>query len=223
MKKKDLTLVGVITVLMLLIDQIIKISVKTSMRLHESIHITDWFYLYFTENNGMAFGMEIFGKLFLTLFRLAAIACIVWYVCKIAGKRFPKGYLVAIALIIAGASGNLFDCLFYGEVFSASSPFSVAFRVPWGEGYSSLFYGKVVDMFYFPLVEWDWPSWVPVLAGKHFIFFSPIFNFADSCITVGLFMVILFYGRCVNWGLNRPADADVKTAKTKKVKTGKKK
>lgn len=220
MKQKDLTLVGTLAVLMLIIDQIIKILVKTGMRLYESIHITDWFYLYFTENNGMAFGMEIFGKLFLTLFRLVAIIAIVWYTCKIAGKRFPKGYLVAIALIIAGASGNLVDCLFYGEIFSASSPYSVAFRVPWGEGYSSLCYGKVVDMFYFPLVEWDWPSWVPVLAGKHFIFFSPIFNFADSCITVGLFMVILFYGRCVNWGLNRPADEE--EGQKRKKKSGKK-
>lgn len=220
MKQKDLTLVGTLAVLMLIIDQIIKILVKTGMRLYESIHITDWFYLYFTENNGMAFGMEIFGKLFLTLFRLVAIIAIVWYTCKIAGKRFPKGYLVAIALIIAGASGNLVDSLFYGEIFSASSPYSVAFRVPWGEGYSSLCYGKVVDMFYFPLVEWDWPSWVPVLAGKHFIFFSPIFNFADSCITVGLFMVILFYGRCVNWGLNRPADEE--EGQERKKKSGKK-
>jgi signal peptidase II len=217
MKKKDLTLVGVLTVLLLFIDQIIKIWVKTNMRLYESIHITDWFYLYFTENNGMAFGMEIFGKLFLTLFRLVAIVLLIVYVCKIVGKRFPKGYLVAVALIIAGAAGNLLDCLFYGEIFSASSPYSVAFRVPWGEGYSSLFYGKVVDMFYFPLVEWDWPSWVPVLGGKHFIFFSPIFNFADSCITVGLFMVILFYGQCVNWGFNRPPDAGIRKNRKRKV------
>ena len=216
MKKKDFVLVSVLTMLMLLIDQIVKVWVKTGMRLHESIRITDWFYLYFTENNGMAFGMEIFGKLFLTLFRLVAIVALAWYVCKIAGKRFPKGYLVALALIIAGAAGNLIDCLFYGEVFSASTPYNVATFMPWGEGYSSLFYGKVVDMFYFPLVEWDWPSWVPLLHGKHFIFFSPIFNFADSCITVGLFMVILFYSRCINWGFERPADDGAAKSSKKK-------
>lgn len=205
-KSKDGALVAGIAVVMLVIDQVIKILVKTNMKLYDSIRITDWFYIYFTENNGMAFGMEIVGKLFLTSFRLVAVAAIIWYVIKIAGKGFPKGYLVAIALVIAGAAGNIFDCLFYGELFSASTPHQLAHVVPWGEGYSSIFYGKVVDMLYFPLVEWDWPSWVPFLAGRHFIFFSPIFNFADSCITVGLFMVILFYGRCINWGFKRPAE-----------------
>ncbi|MBR5963774.1 MAG: lipoprotein signal peptidase [Bacteroidaceae bacterium] len=206
MKKstKDGLLVAVLAVVMLIIDQVIKISVKLGMRLYESIHVTDWFYIYFTENNGMAFGMEIFGKLFLTSFRLIAIALIVWYVARIAGKGFPKGYLVALALVIAGAAGNIFDSLFYGEIFSASTPYSIAHHVPWGQGYSQLFYGKVVDMLYFPLVEWNWPSWMPGLAGKHFIFFSPIFNFADSCITVGLFMILLFYSKCLNWGFKHP-------------------
>ena len=197
-KRNDVLLVSVLAVLLLVADQVIKILVKTNMRLYESIHITDWFYIYFTENNGMAFGMELFGKLFLTSFRIVAVAFIIWYVIKIVGKGFPKGYLVAVALIIAGASGNILDCLFYGQIFSVSTPSSLATFVPWGTGYSGLFYGKVVDMLYFPLVEWDWPSWVPLLAGKHFIFFSPIFNFADSCITVGLFMVILFYSRCLS-------------------------
>lgn len=216
-KKKDALLVTLIAVVMLVIDQAIKLSVKTGMKLYEHIHITDWFYIYFTENNGMAFGMELFGKLFLTTFRIVAVAAIIWYVIKIAGKGFPKGYLVAVALLIAGAAGNIFDCLFYGEIFSASTPTAVATQVPWGQGYASLFYGKVVDMFYFPLVEWDWPSWMPFLAGKHFIFFSPIFNFADSCITVGLFMIILFYSRCINWGLHRPENAsEGKKKKSKK-------
>ena len=197
-KRNDVLLVSVLAVLLLVADQVIKVMVKTGMRLYESIHVTDWFYIYFTENNGMAFGMELFGKLFLTSFRIVAVAFIIWYVVKIVGKGFPKGYLVAVALIIAGATGNIIDCLFYGQVFSASTPSSLATFVPWGTGYSGLFYGKVVDMLYFPLVEWDWPSWLPLLGGKHFIFFSPIFNFADSCITVGLFMVILFYSRCLS-------------------------
>lgn len=216
-KRKDVTLVAIIAVLMLVIDQVIKVAVKTGMRLYESIHITDWFYIYFTENNGMAFGMELFGKLFLTTFRIVAVALIIWYVLKIAGKGFPKGYLVAVALIIAGAAGNIFDCLFYGEVFSASTPRDIASFVGWGNGYSHFGYGKVVDMLYFPLVEWDWPSWVPFLAGRHFIFFSPIFNFADSCITVGMFMVILFYSRCIS--LNPP----VRETSKKKKKTARKK
>lgn len=196
-KGNDICLVTVLAIVLLVIDQVSKVLVKTNMRLYESIRITDWFYIYFTENNGMAFGMELFGKLFLTSFRIVAVAFIIWYVVKIVGKGFPKGYLVAIALIIAGASGNIIDCLFYGQVFCASTPYSVASFVPWGQGYSGLLYGKVVDMLYFPLVEWDWPAWMPLLAGKHFIFFSPIFNFADSCITVGLFLVILFYSRCL--------------------------
>lgn len=197
-KSSDALLVTLLASLLLVCDQVIKILVKTNMRLYESIRVTDWFYIYFTENNGMAFGMELFGKLFLTSFRIIAVAFIIWYVVKIVGKGFPKGYLVAVSLIIAGAAGNIIDCLFYGQIFCASTPYSVATTVPWGSGYSGLFYGKVVDMLYFPLVEWDWPSWMPLLAGKHFIFFSPIFNFADSCITVGLFMVILFFSRCLS-------------------------
>jgi len=197
-KRPDILLVTILATLLLVTDQVTKILVKTNMRLYESIHITDWFYIYFTENNGMAFGMELFGKLFLTSFRIIAVAFIIWYLIKIVGKGFPKGYLVAVSLIIAGAAGNILDCLFYGEIFCASTPHSVASFVPWGSGYSGLFYGKVVDMLYFPLVEWDWPSWMPLLAGKHFIFFSPIFNFADSCITVGLFMVILFFNCCLS-------------------------
>jgi len=197
-KVNDILLVSVLATVLLVIDQVSKILVKTNMRLYESIRITDWFYIYFTENNGMAFGMELFGKLFLTTFRLVAVVFIIWYLVKIVGKGFPKGYMVAIGLIIAGALGNIFDCLFYGQIFTASTPQGIASFVPWGEGYSSMFYGKVVDMLYFPLVEWDWPSWMPMLAGKHFIFFSPIFNFADSCITVGLFMVILFFNRCLS-------------------------
>jgi len=197
-KRPDILLVTILATLLLVTDQVTKILVKTNMRLYESIHITDWFYIYFTENNGMAFGMELFGKLFLTSFRIIAVAFIIWYLIIIVGKGFPKGYLVAVSLIIAGAAGNILDCLFYGEIFCASTPHSVASFVPWGSGYSGLFYGKVVDMLYFPLVEWDWPSWMPLLAGKHFIFFSPIFNFADSCITVGLFMVILFFNRCLS-------------------------
>ena len=202
--KKKLTegrMVALIVAIALIIDQVIKLSVKLGMRLHESIHVTDWFYIYFTENPGMAFGMELFGKLFLTLFRILAIGFLLYYVGKIRGKGFPKGYMVCVALIIAGAMGNVIDCVFYGPLFSESTPYSVAQFVPWGEGYAPMLKGKVVDMFYFPLVEWNWPDWLPFIGGNHFIFFSPIFNFADACISCGVIAILLFYSKCINWGM----------------------
>ena len=206
MKKKlnEGRMVALIVAIALIIDQVIKLSVKLGMRLYESIHITDWFYIYFTENPGMAFGMEIFGKLFLTLFRIVAVACFVYYVYKIRGKGFPRGYLVCVALIIAGAAGNIIDCVLYGSLFSESTPYAVSQLVPFGEGYAPLLKGKVVDMFYFPLVEWNWPDWLPFIGGNHFIFFSPIFNFADACISCGVIAILLFYNKCMNWGLEGP-------------------
>ena len=206
MKKKlhEGRMVALIVAIALIIDQVIKLSVKLGMRLYESIHITDWFYIYFTENPGMAFGMEIFGKLFLTLFRIVAVSCFVYYVYKIRGKGFPRGYLVCVALIIAGAAGNIIDCVLYGSLFSESTPYAVSQLVPFGEGYAPLLKGKVVDMFYFPLVEWNWPDWLPFIGGNHFIFFSPIFNFADACISCGVIAILLFYNKCMNWGLEGP-------------------
>lgn len=206
MKKKahEGLMVASIVTIALIIDQVIKLSVKLGMRLYESIHIADWFYIYFTENPGMAFGMEIFGKLFLTLFRIVAICWLIYYVYKIRGKGFPVGYMVCVALIIAGAMGNVIDCVFYGPLFSESTPFSVSHLVPWGEGYAPMLKGKVVDMFYFPLVEWNWPDWLPFIGGNHFIFFSPIFNFADACISCGVIAILLFYNRCLNWGMEGP-------------------
>lgn len=209
-------MVAFIVAIALIIDQIIKLSVKLGMRLYESIHITDWFYIYFTENPGMAFGMEIFGKLFLTLFRIVAIGFLVYYVSKIRGKGFPKGYLVCVAFIIAGAMGNVIDCVFYGPLFSESTPYSVSHLVPWGEGYAPMLKGKVVDMFYFPLVEWNWPDWLPFIGGNHFIFFSPIFNFADACISCGVIAILLFYSKCMNWGLEGPASENAVNNEKKK-------
>ena len=220
MKKKlhEGRMVALIVAIALIIDQVIKLSVKLGMRLYESIHITDWFYIYFTENPGMAFGMEIFGKLFLTLFRIVAICWLIYYVCKIRGKGFPMGYVVCVALIIAGAAGNVIDCVFYGPLFSESTPYSVSHLVPWGEGYAPMLKGKVVDMFYFPLVEWNWPSWLPVIGGDHFIFFSPIFNFADACISCGVIAILLFYSKCLNWGLQGPESETAVTDDTKSRK-----
>ena len=182
----------------LIIDQIIKIQVKTNMYWHESIRITDWFYIYFTENNGMAFGMEIFDKLFLTSFRLIASVGIAYLLYRFVKRNLKTGFIACVALILAGALGNIIDCVFYGEIFSESTHSQIASFVPMGEGYSEWFYGKVVDMFYFPLIETDWPEWMPFVGGKHFIFFSPIFNFADAAISCGIIAIILFYGKYLN-------------------------
>jgi len=193
-KRNQAIICSLIIVGSLVIDQVIKIAVKTGMYLHESIHVTDWFYILFTENRGMAFGMELMDKYLLTSFRIVAVAVLGWYLVRIIRRGGESmGFLVCLSLILAGAAGNIIDCLFYGMIFNNPSAPMVADFVPWGTGYDSLMQGKVVDMFYFPLVEWDWPSWLPIWGGQHFIFFSPIFNFADSCISVGVIALIIFH------------------------------
>jgi len=183
-----------IVVAILLIDQIIKIEVKTNMTLGEAKRVTDWFYIEFIENNGMAYGMKFINKLVLSLFRLFAIGIIGYYLAKIIKKNVaPLGYIVLIAMVLAGAAGNLIDCLFYGLIFDASTPFTVSQFVPFGEGYSTFLHGKVVDMFYFPIVQTTWPEWVPYFGGSEYVFFSPVFNFADACISVGVVALLLFY------------------------------
>ena len=174
-------------------DQIIKVAVKTGMYLHQSIHVTDWFYILFTENNGMAFGWEFFDKFLLTSLRIVFVALILVYIFRAIRRGIPWGYLVCLSMIVAGAAGNILDCVFYGLIFNNPPAPMVAEFVPFGTGYESLFHGRVVDMFYFPLVEWNWPAWLPYLGGGHFIFFSPIFNFADAAISCGIVALILFY------------------------------
>lgn len=201
MKMKYFTqgkLAALIIIAVLVIDQIIKIWVKTSMYMHESIRITDWFYIYFTENNGMAFGMELFGKLFLTSFRVVAVCLIAWYLFWVVNKHYKTGYIVCLSLILSGAVGNIIDSIFYGEIFSESTRTQIASWVPLGEGYGSWLHGKVVDMFYFPIIDTNWPSWMPFVGGEHFIFFSPIFNFADAAISCGIIAMLLFYSRYLN-------------------------
>lgn len=183
-----------IVVAILLIDQIIKIEVKTNMTLGEAKRVTDWFYIEFIENNGMAYGMKFINKLVLSLFRLFAIGFIGYYLAKIIKKNVaPLGYVVLISMVLAGAAGNLIDCLFYGLIFDASTPFTVSQFVPFGEGYSTFLHGKVVDMFYFPIIQTTWPEWVPYFGGSEYVFFSPVFNFADACISVGVVALLLFY------------------------------
>jgi signal peptidase II len=186
-------LAALLVAAILVVDQLIKIWVKTHMTLHESIRVTDWFYLSFIENNGMAYGMQLGSKLVLSLFRVVAIGLLAYYLVQQVRKRARTGYQICLAMVLAGALGNLIDCMFYGLIFNASSPHYVSYFVEFGTGYAPFLMGKVVDMFYFPLIVTTWPEWVPFVGGGEFIFFSPVFNFADACISVGVVLLLLFY------------------------------
>ena len=182
-----------IVVATIVIDQLIKIWVKTNMTLHESIRVFDWFYISFIENSGMAYGMQIGSKLALSLFRVVAIGLLAYYVWLQVRSKARTGYIVCLSMILAGAIGNLIDCMFYGLIFNASSPHFVSYFVDFGTGYAPFLMGKVVDMFYFPMIVTTWPEWMPYWGGQEFIFFSPVFNYADSNITVGVALLLLFY------------------------------
>lgn len=186
-------LVILIVVGILFVDQLIKIWVKTNMTLHEQIEILSWFKIVFIENNGMAYGMEIGSKLVLSLFRVIAISALAYYMVGLVKRQSRWGYLVCLSMILAGAVGNLLDSMFYGLVFNASSEFYTSYFVPFGSGYAPFLMGKVVDMFYFPLIVTTWPEWVPVVGGNPYVFFSPVFNFADASISVGVVLLLLFY------------------------------
>ena len=188
---KGLLAVGLVMAL-LVIDQIIKIAVKTNMLLYDDIWIADWFQIHFIENNGMAFGMTFINKYVLTSFRLVAIIAIGWYLYKQVKSGARTRYVVLLSMLLAGAAGNLIDCMFYGLVFSESTHFTISTFVPFGEGYAGFLTGKVVDMFYFPLFHATWPDWWPFCGGEEFIFFSPVFNFADACVSVGVVALLLF-------------------------------
>lgn len=181
----------------LIVDQILKIWIKTNMSIGDEIVVfKDWFILHFVENNGMAFGFEFsgnYGKMFLSIFRIFAVVAIGWYLFKLTRqKNTPMGFIVCISLIFAGAIGNIIDSLFYGMIFNHSYG-QVASLFPEGGGYSSFLHGRVVDMFYFPLIEGRYPEWIPKLGGNPFTFFRPVFNIADSAITVGIFSILIFY------------------------------
>ena len=190
MKLKNIT---ILVVVLVLLDQILKIWIKTNMALDESIEILPWFHLHFVENNGAAFGMQIasgggfdWGKLLLTLFRIVMIGLLGYYIYHLShrAKATPKGVIIGLAMVLAGAAGNLIDSLFYGMIFTASTPLTVATL---GEGYSSFLMGKVVDMFYFPLFDYRLP-WMDYPR----TFFGAVFNFADSCVTCGAIYLLFF-------------------------------
>lgn len=183
----------ILIIAILLVDQVIKVLVKTNMALHESIRVTDWFYITFIENNGMAYGMQIGSKLALSLFRVVAIGFLSYYIWLQARQKARWGYIVCLSMVLAGAAGNLIDCMFYGLGFETSTPLHVSQWVGMGNGYAGFLMGKVVDMFYFPIIQTTWPQWMPFWGGEEFIFFSPVFNFADSSISVGVVVLLLFY------------------------------
>ena len=196
MKLSSGKLAALIIVLVIVIDQAVKIWVKTHFYYGEEVVITSWFRLLFIENNGMAFGMELGSKLMLTLFRIIASCALIYYLWRLSNRNdIPRGYMVCIALITAGALGNAIDCVAYGVIFNSPIPPQVAQLFPPDGGYTTLFNGRVVDMLYFPLCEWNWPQWMPWIGGNHFVFFQPIFNVADASLSVSVIVLLLFYVR----------------------------
>lgn len=192
------TIVAIIIIVTVILDQILKIWIKTSFYLGEDMPIFSWFHLLFIENNGMAFGMTIGSKLALTLFRIVAVSLIIYYIYRIYRiRRIPMGYLICLALITAGAAGNIFDCVFYGIIFDNPYPPQVAQLFPEGGGYAPIFMGKVVDMLFFPLFSFTWPQWIPYFGGEDFLFFQPVFNLADAAISCGIIALLIFYHRYV--------------------------
>lgn len=192
MKKQSIVAILIIFVVLFL-DQALKIWIKTHMPLHESIRITDWFFIYFTENPGMAFGMELIDKLYLTLFRIVAAGFIGYYLVNlIREKKHPLLFIASISLLFVGAVGNIVDSVFYGVFFDHSYG-QVATLFPAAGGYETWFHGKVVDMFYFPLIETTLPEWLPFWGGDDFIFFRPIFNIADAAISVSVCLLFIFF------------------------------
>lgn len=185
-------------------DQTLKIWIKTHFYLGEDLPVTSWFHLKFIENNGMAFGIELWSKIVLTIGRILAVSLFVWFICQFKRLgRLRAGFIVAISLITAGAAGNIFDCVLYGEIFNNPMPPEVAQLFPMGGGYSSWFEGRVVDMLYFPFFEYQWPEWVPFVGGTYGEFFAYIFNLADASICVGVFLLILFYSGDLATALTR--------------------
>ena len=185
--------------LILFVDQASKIYIKLHFALGDHVSVFSWFQIYFIENNGMAFGMELIGKLFLTIFRIIAVGALGYYIHVLIKKQFSTGYILTISLVLAGAAGNILDSIFYGVLFNDSYGHIASF-LPDGGGYSSLFYGRVVDMLYFPIIHNS--------AGET-LFFSPVFNIADSAISVAVVIILIFFRKELNNSLETKKDSNV--------------
>ena len=202
-------LATILIVVAIILDQVIKIWVKTHFYYGEQVDVTSWFKILFIENNGMAFGMELGSKTLLTWFRIIFSIIFIYYLVKIRRRTdLPKGFVACIAFITAGAIGNVIDCIAYGQIFNDPIAPQVAQLFPSEGGYASLFNGKVVDMLYFPLCEWDWPQWMPGIGGEHFLFFQPIFNIADACLTTSILVLIIFYNKHLAGDKKKPKEED---------------
>jgi len=210
MKLSNGKLAAIIILLVIVVDQALKIWVKTHFYYGEQYEILPWFKLQFIENNGMAFGMEFGSKLLLTTIRLVFVALFCVYLYRLRNRTdVPKGYVVCVATITAGALGNLIDCMAYGLIFNSPAPPEVAQMFPAEGGYAPVMLGRVVDMLYFPLCSWRWPDWLPVIGGDRFLFFQPIFNIADAALTVSVITLILFYARYLSaTAKNNDAEAE---------------
>ena len=192
--QRKMWLVAILAIIIIIADQVMKIWVKTSFYLGEDLPITSWWHLKFIENNGMAFGLELWNKYVLTFGRILAVVVFIYFVVKIRdAKNVRIGFFVAMAMIIAGAAGNIFDCVFYGKLFSNPMPPQLAVAFPPDGGYAGWFEGRVVDMMYFPLFSFYWPHWLPGIGGEYFEFFQYIFNIADASICVGVGLLIVLY------------------------------
>lgn len=198
-----------LVVLVVVLDQVVKFWIKTHFYLGENYEVLPWFHIVFVQNNGMAFGLELFDKFLLTFMRICLFGFLVWYIYKLCRLgRAPRGYLISIALVAAGAMGNIIDCVVYGEIFTNPLPPQTAELVPWGNGYGGLFNGLVVDMLYFPLFSFTWPDWIPWVGGNDFSFFDPVFNIADVSISVGVLSVLIFYFNYMERSLHEEKSAD---------------
>ena len=202
----------IIAFVVIIADQTLKIWIKTNFYIGEDYEIFRWFHIKFIENNGMAFGLELWNKLVLTFGRIIAVALFVWFIIKVKDiKGIRKGFIVAVALIAAGAAGNIFDCVFYGKIFNNPMPPQVAEIFPADGGYAGWFEGKVVDMLYFPFFDFYWPEWMPVVGGSYYEFFAYIFNIADSSLCIGVALLILFYSKDASVAFNAIGGDSAKT------------
>lgn len=192
--KSKLVLIVIFSVI--LIDQLSKIWIKTTMMIGEEHRVLgNWFIIHFVENNGMAFGIEFFGKIgkyLLSIFRIVAVSLIAYYLAKLVKKEISIGFIIAVALIFSGALGNIIDSTFYGLIFDHSYSQIAQFLPPEG-GYAGILQGRVVDMLYFPIIQGHYPDWSPIKPSEPFIFFSPVFNIADSAITIGMSIILIWH------------------------------